>query len=253
MKDFKKLKIWAVRLRKRGYSYNEIRQRVPVAKSTLSLWLKELPLSIEHRQRLYTKNVLLLARGPNSQKERRKREVENIIRLARNEISLPLSQETFRLMGAALYWAEGSKTKKFEFTNSDPSFIVFMIRWVEKIFGVPRKILRARLNMYPQQNEEQLKKFWSELTGVPLENFGKSFIKPPNKGHKKNNLYYGTIKILVPKGTDTRHRVFGWIEATLKDVEPKIKLATRRWVSLKETPRPINIAPHNSIGRVSAS
>lgn len=253
MKALRDLKVQAIRLRKRGLSYNEIKRRVPVAKSTLSLWLKEIPLTEEQRQRLYTKNVLLLARGPNSQRERRKREVENIIQLARDEVFLPLPQETFRFMGAALYWAEGSKTKKFEFTNSDPSFIIFMTRWVEKTFGISRKTLRARLNIYPQQNNTRLKKFWSELTGIPLENFGKTFVKPPNKGYKKNNLYYGTMKVLVPKGTDMRHRVFGWIEAALKDVEPEVKLITRRWISLKEMPRPVNIPPHNSIGRVSAS
>lgn len=253
MKSPKDFKIRAIRLRKRGLSYNEIRRLVPVAKSTLSLWLKEIPLSEEHRRRLYTKNVLLLARGPNSQKERRKREIEDILRRAQNEISLPISHEAFRLMGAALYWAEGSKTQKFQFTNSDPAFIIFMVRWVERIFEVPRRALRARLNIYPQQNEMQLKNFWSELTGIPLENFGKSFVKPPNKGYKKNNLYYGTVAVLVPKGTDMRHQVFGWIEATLKDVKPKMKIVTRRWISLRETPRPVNLAPHNSTGRVSAS
>lgn len=243
MKTFRDLKIQAIRLRKQGLSYNEIRQRVPVAKSTLSLWLKEVPLSHAHRQRLYTKNVLLLARGPNSQRERRKREVEDLLKRARNEVVLPISHETFKLMGAALYWAEGSKTKKFEFTNSDPSFIVFMIRWVERIFNISRRTLHARLNIYPQQNEMQLKIFWSELTGIPLKNFGKSFTKPPNKGYKKNNLYYGTMKVLVPKGTDMRHRVFGWIEAALKNVQPRVRLVVKRWATLREVPRPVNIPP----------
>ncbi len=254
MKALAQKKKIAIRLRKLGWSYREIQKRVPVAKSSLSLWLKTIPLSAEHRKRLYTKQIAILTSGPNSQRERRRREVEKIIEASKKEISFPLSEETFRLMGAALYWAEGSKTKKFEFTNSDPSFILFMTNWAEKIFNITRKSFRLRLNIYPQQNEMKIKRFWSELTRVPYENFGKTFVKPLSKGYKKNNLYYGTIKVLVPKGTDMRHRVFGWIEATLKDVEPDTKQTIKRWSSLREVPRPVNLIPaRNSVGRVPAS
>lgn len=146
-------------------------------------------------------------------------------------------------MGAALYWAEGCKTQKFAFVNSDPSFILFMIYWVERVFGISRTIFRPHLNIYSQQNEVDLKKFWSELTGIPLGNFGKSFVKPANKGYKKNNLYYGTISVLIPRGTDMRHRVFGWIEGSLRTIQPHVSVVTRRWAYLKEIPRPINIQP----------
>ena len=95
----KKIKAKAIRLRKKGFSYNEIRKEVPVAKSTLSLWLKGIPLKSEDLKRLYTKRVQALARGPNSQRERRKREIEEIIQKAKKEISYPTSFETLRLFG----------------------------------------------------------------------------------------------------------------------------------------------------------
>jgi hypothetical protein len=69
-----------------------------------------------------------------------------------------------------------------------------MVRWLKRVFGISPNFLKAWLNIYPQQNELELKQFWSQLTGIPLENFGKSYIKPPNKNYKKNTLYYGTIK-----------------------------------------------------------
>ena len=160
----------------------------------------------------------------------------------KKEIKLPLSFETYRFIGAALYWAEGDKTKGFQIANSDPYLILFMVKWFETVFGVSPKNLKAWLNIYPQQNERKIKQFWSNLTGIPLENFGKSYIKPLSKGYKKNNLYYGTIKIKVPKGTDMRYRVFGWINALLNDIAPEVELAQKEWRSLKETPRPVNIS-----------
>ncbi|MBI3420687.1 MAG: hypothetical protein HY006_01360 [Candidatus Sungbacteria bacterium] len=241
MKSYLAFKSKAITLRKTGLSYNEIQKEVPVAKSTLSLWLKAVPLKKEHKKRLYTKQINILSSGPRSQRERRKREVEEIIRRGEQEIALPLSLTTYRLVGAALYWAEGSKGSRFEITNSDPYFILFTVRWIEKVFSIPARHLRARLNIYPQQNELKIKKFWSDLTGIPVKNFGKTFVKPANKGYKKNNLYYGTMRIEVPKGTDMRHRVFGWMQAALKDIEPTVQSIKRKWLSLAKTPRPVNL------------
>ena len=238
MKDFFTLKKKAFELRHKGLSYNEIKRKVPVAKSTLSLWLKYMKLKPEHQQRLYTKQVQILARGPQSQKERRAREIEELIKNAENEIGFPLPTEAFRLMGAALYWAEGNKQGMCEVANSDPHLIAFMVRWIKSTFGVFPTELRARLNIYPQQNERKIKKFWSELTGIPVKNFGKSFIKPISSGYKKNNLYYGTIKIGVLKSVDMRHRIFGWISAVLKKLNPEVKLVQKRWESLTRTQRP---------------
>lgn len=238
---YSQLKQKAIKLRKRGCSYGEIKKKINVSKSTLSLWLKTVPLTPNQRKDFYTKRILNLARGSQSQKERRFREVAKIIKEAEKEIRLPLSFETYRLSGAFLYWAEGGKTKGFEITNSDPSFILFMARWLEKIFKIQPQNLKAHLNIYPQQNELKIKQFWSELTSIPLKNFGKSFVKPPNKGYKKNNLYYGTIKIRVLKSTNMRHQVFGWIKAVLKNVVPQTELVQKEWKSLREVPRPVNL------------
>jgi len=242
MKQKVDMRALAVTLRTKGLSYNEIRQQVPVAKSSLSLWLKNVRLSPKHRARLYTKQIRILSRGTPSQVERRKREIALIAENAKKEISLPLSSETYRFLGAALYWAEGSKTKNFDITNSDPILIAFMARWFNKIFGIPPSLLKVHLNIYSQQNEDDVKRFWSEITGIPIENFGKSFIKPAGKGFKKNNLYYGTIKMRVPKGTDMRHKTLAWIQAALQDLMPEIELTELRWSHLKTVERPpVNI------------
>lgn len=242
MKDYRRLRTKAVQLRRRGLSYNEIRQHIPVAKSTLSLWLKGVRLKPEHQKRLYTKRIAILALGPQSQKERRRREVEAILRKAQQEIKLPPSSQTYRLFGAALYWAEGSKGKMFAITNSDPYFILFIVRWIDLVFTIPRTHLKARLNIYPQQNETKIKRFWSDLTGIPLKNFGKSYIKPLSQGYKKNNLYYGTIRIEIPKSTNLQYRVLGWIRALLSEMVPDIERVQMRWRSLAKTPRPVNLS-----------
>lgn len=240
-KNYSNLKIIAKRLRKRGLSYNEIRGKINVSKSTLSFWLKSVALSLKQRKKLYTKQIQILSRGPQSQRERRLREIEEIVRCAKSEIKSPLSQETYLLMGAALYWAEGSKGKMCAITNSDPNLILFMTRWIESVLKVPVKNLKARLNIYPQQNELEIKKFWSELTGISLKHFGKSYVKPKNKGYKKNNLYYDTMRIEVPKSSNMRHQIFGWIRGALKNIESDVNIAQNNWKHLLKTSRPVNL------------
>jgi len=239
MKD--KLKLKAIALRKKGLSYREIQQEVSVSKSTLSLWLKTVSLTPTQRERLYTKQISILAEGPQSQKERRLREIEKIIVDAEQEIKNPLSFETYQLFGAALYWAEGAKTNGCAIVNSDPHLILFMVRWLEKVFEIHPSTLKAWLNIYPQQNDEDVKKFWSRLTDIPVGNFGKSFVKPANKSFKKNNLYYGTIRIRIPRGTDLRHRIFGWVKCALKDLDYQIDLTQKEWKQLREVSRPVNL------------
>jgi len=224
--------------RKKGLSYKEIADKIGVSKSSIKLWCENVILNPEHKKRLYTKQILALSEGPHSSHERRNKEIENIVKNGENEIKLPLSVETYKLAGAALYWAEGNKTKHFAIANSDPYLIRFMVTWLHDMLDVQPKNIKAHLNIYPQQNERLLKIFWSELTKIPIENFGKSFIKPESKNYKKNTLYYGTIKIRVFRGTDLRHRVFGWINTILRNSKIETDKIERKWHKLKtEYPR----------------
>ena len=240
-KNYELLKNQAQSLRKTGKSYGDIASKLAVPKSTLSLWLRDFPLSQEQKTKLYTKQIQILTLGPNSQRQRRIREINAILEKAKGEIQFPLSDQTLLLMGAALYWGEGSKGNKMQVTNSDPALILFTIRWIEKVFGISSRELKAKLNIYPQQNELLIKKFWSSLTGIPIKNFGKSYVKPFSKGYKKNNLYYGTIRLEIPKSSDIRHRIFGWIHAIIETITPSVEIIERKLGSLREVKRPINL------------
>jgi len=242
MRNYNLLKAKAVKLRKMGLSYGEIKNKLNVSKSTLSLWLKEVELNEEQKKKFYTKRIEILSRGPQSQKERRQREIDKIIESAKKDIPIPISMEAYRLFGAALYWSEGNKKNGLAITNSDPHLILFIVKWFEKIFKVSPSSLKAWLNIYPQQNDSEIKQFWSQLTGIPVERFGKSYIKPLNKNYKKNNLYYGTITVTVPRGTDMRYKIFGWIKASLNDVSKTTKITQQKWKKLTEVSRAINIS-----------
>jgi orotate phosphoribosyltransferase-like protein len=74
-RDYKKLQSEAIKLRKAGLSYGEIRKKLNVAKSTLSLWLKSIPLTPEQKARLYTKKNFDFSQ--RTSKPKRKKEKRN--------------------------------------------------------------------------------------------------------------------------------------------------------------------------------
>lgn len=220
-------------LRAQGLSYKKIAQRVGISKSTVKWWSQDVALKPEHRSKLYTKQIAIMTQGPQSAHKRRQREIKQIVKKAEKEIVPPIDDTTHKLLGAMLYWAEGDKTTNFALANSDPFLIKFIVNWARKIFKLSLRDFKANLNIYEQQDDKKIKHFWSDLTGIPLENFGKSYIKPKNKKYKKNTLYYGTIKIRVRKGTNLRHRVFGWVNKVLKNDKIEIERVSRKWHKLK--------------------
>jgi transcriptional regulator with XRE-family HTH domain len=228
-----KIKKQAKKLRAKGLSYNQIAKSLKISKSTVKYWCHDVVLKKSDKLRLYTARIANLSHGPNSSHERRYAEIREIRKKAEKEISFPLSMDAYKLFGAALYWAEGNKITDFTITNSDPLLIQFMTQWFCDIFQVTPLNMKAHLNIYPQQNDVELKKFWSDITKIPITNFGKSFIKPVNKNYKKNTLYYGTIKVRVAKGTNFRHRVFGWIHAVLKEIKSDVEITKKKWYKLE--------------------
>ena len=227
------LKNKAEDLRAKGLSFSEIAKELGVCKSTARFWAGHVRLSKKDRKRLYTKTIKILSTGPSGSRARRQKELENIRISAEKEINGIENAEALKLIGAMLYWAEGNKTKQFALTNSDPLLIKFFIEWAKKIFGVSPKDFKAYLNIYSEQNDREIIRFWSTLTGIPIKNFGKSFIKPAGKNYKRNKLYYGTIKIRLIRGGDTLERVFVWIRVFLRKYVKEVDLIETKWNKLK--------------------
>ncbi len=224
--DYRIFRTKAEKLRVRGLSYKEIMEVIPVSKSTLSAWLQEIKLTAAQIKRLGGLYDTQLRGAKANQKKSQERK-ERVRQESIKDISSP-TIEMLRIAGAMLYWAEGNKTLKTGITNSDPAFVVFIVEWLQHVLHISPKQLSAHLNLHKGQDDIKSKKFWSALTGIPITNFGKTFIKPNGKGYRKNCLYYGTLQIRV-KGTGTvllRHKILGWIEGFIRHYIPETVVET---------------------------
>ena len=216
----------ALSLRKQGFSYREILYKVPVAKSSLSLWLKSVGLSKLQKQRLTEKKLASARRGALKKKEDRILKTKVIKENAEKEVGR-LTEREMWLIGTSLYWAEGSKEKEWapgsrtQFTNSDPNMIRFFLNWLFEIVKIPRK--EVGLDIYIHENHKnripEVINYWSKVTNFPQDSFKRVYFKRNKINTKRKNVgvnYYGILRITVHASSELNRRISGWINGIIK-------------------------------------
>ncbi len=215
------LKIQARKLREKGVSVRDISKELHVSKGSASIWTRDIILSIDQLEKL-RKNMLKggelgRVKGALVQKNRRLATIDRCNKEGINTIAV-LSKREFLMAGLALYWAEGAKTNgKLSFCNSDPNLIKFMIGWLKNNFNIEteRLSLHVGINEVHRGRDEVVKKYWSELTGIPLNQFRKTSFKnfSVHKVYKNHNEHYGTLVVLVLKPGELYYKILGLIKA----------------------------------------
>ncbi len=218
---YSKYKRKSISLRKKGLSYSEIIRKVPVSQATLSKWLGKINLSEKQIERLKQKSEISRKLGSQANRKKRIDITKIIISQASGEVG-KISDRELWLMGTMLYWAEGSKQKKHNvgqrviFHNSDPLMVKLYTRWILGSINIPRT--DVDFEIYSHENikykEGEVKRYWSKITGFPINTFGKMYYKKDKKKKYRKNQgedYYGLLRIIVLKSTNLNRKISGWI------------------------------------------
>ena len=220
-------KLLAQKLRQKGYSINEIAKKLNMHKSgTISKWCRDISLTSEQINRLTKKQQSGSYKGRMIAVEKlrkaRMKEVKILRKEGLKEIG-KISKRDLFLGGVGIYWSEGythSSNDQVGFTNSDPKMVLFMLKWFKEICKIPEDkfSLQIRINKIHKHRVKEIENFWAKLTGIPLTQFTKTIlIKVKSKKIYPNfNNYYGTLRILVRRGTQLRRKINGWIEGLTK-------------------------------------
>ena len=194
-----------IKLRKLGYTYNEILAEVPVARSSVSLWCKDLPLNKEEQE------ILRQRKDSNISKGRVRAAVSNKRnRLVREEQYLSEAKIVFQThqnnqlfhTGIALYWAEGAKRNdQWHFMNSDFEMIEVMLKWLEEFTEYKRSDIGFRLYVHDPYKHENWEVWWQKKLRVRQSQFKKTIIKPTQLGVKKRPNYKGCLRVEVPRSS----------------------------------------------------
>lgn len=186
----------AIELRRAGHSIKEIAKLLNIAISSSSVWVRNVKVSPTGQDRMIKRKEQ--NRYKMQQKWIEKRNITNLSYqryakelMDRTTISLDLA----KILCAILFWAEGSKhTNHIAFTNSDPIMINTFISLLRNAYDLDESKFHITVHLHEYHNKEQILRFWSVITKVPL----KQFIKPYLKTHtaiRKHSDYKGCITI----------------------------------------------------------
>lgn len=195
------------KLRLQGYTYSQIKRALGVSKSTLSDWLRNLPLSKEQIE-LLSKNKehakeLAIERFRETCKNKRFQRLKQVLNKQLAEL-LPLSDKELFLAGVFLYWGEGEKRHgAVSISNTDPRIIKFALHWMISSLKISKDKIRASLHLYNDMSIEGSTAFWSTILDIPKNQFRKPYIKKTNRegltyksyGHGTCKLYAGSVTL----------------------------------------------------------
>lgn len=217
------LRVRARNLREQGLDYEQIVAELGVSKSSVSLWVRDLPrpprLSYEECRKRAAEGVrrYWAAERPIREAERAAARTA-----AAAEIGA-LSDREIIIAGAVAYWCEGEKNKphrrsdRVSFINSDPALVKFFLRFLD-VAGVERERLIFRVYVHESADVEAAQRFWLELTGVQPGQFRRPTLKRHNPRTVRKNIgadYHGCLTINVRLGADLYRKIDGWATAVM--------------------------------------
>ena len=179
----------ARQLRRTGLPLAEIAAHLGVAKSSVSLWVRDVefsPLPRPPRGR---------RRDPNALQRRKRAEIDRLVEEGRARIGR-LSEREFLVAGVALYAGEGSKGDgTVRFVNSDPRMVVLFCTWLRHFYEIDESRLRLTLYLHQGLDLPAAMAYWSALTGIPQSQFCKPYRAVPDPSIRHAKHVHGCVTV----------------------------------------------------------
>lgn len=175
-------------LRQRGYSMPEIKKEINIGYGTIYRYIKDVPILEEYRDFWQQKR--------RSSVRRKLLAEEDAKRKAKQAILSSFNEKEKIIFLSALYWGEGSKNE-FGLSNTDPELIRVLIKGLDQVLGISTDRLSISIRIYEDLDKEKCLKFWSEVTGVPINKFISVNVL---KGKKAGKLEFGMCRVRLKKG-----------------------------------------------------
>jgi transcriptional regulator with XRE-family HTH domain len=151
-------------MRAEGRTLLDIATVLGVSKSSVSVWVRDVEFEPQPRR-------ASAHRRPHAQHIAKLAEIVECNRLGIERIGT-LSDDAFLAAGAALYAGEGAKTANaVNFANTDPAMVAFHCAWLRRFFDIDESRLRVRVYLHEGLDLDAAEAFWSDVTGVPREQF----------------------------------------------------------------------------------
>ncbi|MFJ8183737.1 hypothetical protein [Streptomyces sp. NPDC096105] len=222
------LRAKARELRLQGWTYDRIQVELGCSKGSISLWVRDLPKP--ERKRTREEASAIAKRGWEATLRRREEERQQTKAAAASEIGTLTDRELF-VIGVALYWAEGSKSKPYSrreritFVNSDPDMITLFLRWLA-LLDVDPTTLRFAVQIHETADVAAAEAFWAHHAGIDTGSLMKTTLKKHNPLTNRKNTadsYRGCLRVDVRDGAELYRRIEGWWSGIVAHAQARLR------------------------------
>lgn len=197
----------ARRLRSEGKTLLEIANALHVSKSSVSLWVRDVPFTPSKRRTGAQSH-------PDPWHEAKLRHIHELNVVGRHLIGI-LSEHSFLVAGAALYAGEGTKGgSSVVFANTDPAMMSFFCLWLREVFVIDESRMRVRVYLHQGLDLDVAVSFWSRVTGVPPSQFRKPYRAVAKHGIRNNKHEFGCAYVCY-SSTEVHRSIMGLVRALL--------------------------------------
>ncbi len=187
----------AIELRQKGSSLKEISQQLHVAKSTVSVWVKDIHLSPDALKRLksrLTAGQLRSAANKRSITENSK--LKSYYETLQQLKHVKFDQTILKLCCSLINWCEGGKKdeRRIQFTNSDPQLIKLFLCLFRQSYPIDESKFRVCIHLHDYHVAKDQIAYWSKITNIPTKQFLKPYVKD-NIGKRIHDKYQGCVQI----------------------------------------------------------
>lgn len=197
-----RLKAKAIKMRRAGNSLRDVSLALNIPKSTLSGWFKDIKLSAKHQKTLDKRHADALVKARKSAAIINKDQKVQRLKLAENEAnkviqSIDLDNKSIiEIALALLYLGEGfKKTATTGMGNSDSRILKFFLWTMIHIYSLDVNKLRFDLHLRADQDETEIKRYWSKELSVPIEKFKYVVKDKRTEGRTSYSNYKGVCLI----------------------------------------------------------
>jgi hypothetical protein len=209
--------------REQGLSYKEISALTGVNKSTLSGWLRNIPLSAHQEQRLqehlYNNRATFAARAMPINRQRYQHARQQACQIgADTAATLPKLKCVDELALAMLYLGEGAKRNgTVQIANTDPAILKFVLWALTQLYQINEARLSLRVNLIEAARpvEEQMLQWWCRELGYPRTAFRKTQFDRRSRATTMTEEYHGVCTISYGD-TYLQQRILSLAEAYLR-------------------------------------
>jgi hypothetical protein len=175
-------------LRAEGRTLLDIATELGGSKASVSVWVRDVPF--EPRARQPSVN-----RRPHPQHLAKLAEIARCNDEGVERIGI-LSEESFLVAGLALYAGEGSKTgNEVNFANTDATMVSLYCAWLRRFFAIDEERLRVRVYLHEGLDLDAAETFWSEVTGVPRQQFRTPYRAEADPSIQRTKHEYGCVYV----------------------------------------------------------